>query len=292
MAKKSDLNFTLILVVIFISAVFSSSIVFAALRFSPNLILGNQTNSDTVANLDEEIEKGIERFVKKQEEKYRKEQEAAQKAEENKKKDMPKIDKPSVELFVMSHCPFGTQIEKGMISVLETLGDKIDFELKFCDYVMHGEKEIDEQLKQHCLQKNNSDQFLPYLACFLKDGDSEACQKEVGINAQTLAQCVKEVDTEFKIKEKFVSKEDYKGQFPSFNIDKEANQKYGVRGSPSLVVNETSVSSGRDSASLLETICLGFKNPPEECQAELSSTPPAAGFGFEGSGTNSEASCG
>ncbi|HEY9704050.1 MAG TPA: hypothetical protein V6C58_16490, partial [Allocoleopsis sp.] len=36
---------------------------------------------------------------------------------------MPKTDKPTVELFVMSHCPFGTQAEKGMLPALRALGD-------------------------------------------------------------------------------------------------------------------------------------------------------------------------
>jgi len=42
-----------------------------------------------------------------------------------------KSNNPKVELFTMSHCPYGTQIEKGILPVLETLGDKIDFKLKF-----------------------------------------------------------------------------------------------------------------------------------------------------------------
>ncbi|MFH0840784.1 MAG: hypothetical protein V1865_02275, partial [bacterium] len=63
----------------------------------------------------------------------------------------PKSDKPVVELFVMSHCPYGTQIEKGIIPVAETLKDKIDFQIKFVDYAMHGEKELKEQLNQYCI---------------------------------------------------------------------------------------------------------------------------------------------
>jgi len=58
--------------------------------------------------------------------------------------DIPKNDKPVVELFVMSYCPYGTQIEKGILPVLETLGNKIDFQLKFVDYAMHEKKELDE----------------------------------------------------------------------------------------------------------------------------------------------------
>ena len=37
--------------------------------------------------------------------------------------DIPKTGTPEVQLFVMSHCPYGTQIEKGIIPVVELLGD-------------------------------------------------------------------------------------------------------------------------------------------------------------------------
>ena len=47
-----------------------------------------------------------------------------------------KSDKPKIELFVMSYCPYGTQIEKGILPVLETLGNNVDFE--GCDrYIMY-----------------------------------------------------------------------------------------------------------------------------------------------------------
>ena len=43
---------------------------------------------------------------------------------------VPKSDKPLVELFVMAYCPYGTQAEKGLIPVIELLGDKIDASIK------------------------------------------------------------------------------------------------------------------------------------------------------------------
>ncbi len=42
----------------------------------------------------------------------------------------PKSDKPEVELFIMSHCPYGTQAEKGILSAVKTLGDEIDFKIR------------------------------------------------------------------------------------------------------------------------------------------------------------------
>ena len=81
-------------------------------------------------------------------------------ASEEAVQDLVKADKPKVELFVMSHCPYGTQAEKGMIPVVELLKDKISFEVKFVDYAMHGKKELDEQLRQYCIQKEQKAKFL------------------------------------------------------------------------------------------------------------------------------------
>jgi glutaredoxin len=199
-----------------------------------------------------------------------------------------KKDKPEVELFVMSHCPYGAQMEKGLLPVLEILGDKIDFQLKFCDYAMHGEKELDEQLEQYCVQKETPDKLISYLNCFLTDGDeSDSCFQKVGIDKSKIESCVSTTDKQFKVKENFNDKNTYKGRYPTFDVYKSDNLKYGVQGSPTLVINGQIVSSSRDSASLLKNICSGFNNPPEECSKTLSSTAPSPGFGFSGSGSGS-----
>lgn len=204
----------------------------------------------------------------------------------------PKSDKPKVELFVMSHCPYGTQIEKGIIPVVEALGDKIDFELKFCDYAMHDKKELDEQMAQYCIQKNEPNKLLPYLNCFLKSGNSAPCLTSVGINQANLSSCISATDSEYKVTEMYNDKSTWKsGRFPAFNVFAEDSQKYGVQGSPTLVINETKISSGRDSASLLGLICSAFNNPPEECSKTLSSASPAPGFGTGTTDSATDASC-
>jgi len=205
---------------------------------------------------------------------------------------MPKKEKPEVELFVMSHCPFGTQIEKGMLPVARLLGDKIDFNVKFCSYAMHGKKEIDEQTLQYCIQKEHNDKYLDYLACFLKEGNTGDCLKEAELDGK-LDTCIAETDAEFKITEKFNDKSTWSGgRFPLFDVDKELNEKYGVRGSPNLVINGVTAKTGRDPASLLSAICTGFKDKPAECNEKLSSASPSAGFGFKEGSSGSAGSCG
>jgi len=206
--------------------------------------------------------------------------------------DIPKTKKPVVEAFVMSHCPYGAQVEKGLLPVIKTLGDKIDFQVKFVDYSMHGEKELDEELRQYCIQKNQNDKYLQYLECFLGEGDYKGCLTKTKINTKSLATCVAATDKEFKVKELFADKSTWSGgKYPQFNTSKEENDKYGVKGSPTLIINGTTISSSRDSASLLATVCAGFKTEPTECSTKLSSDAPTPGFGFGGVGQDTNASC-
>lgn len=190
-----------------------------------------------------------------------------------------KSDQPSVELFVMSHCPYGTQMEKGILPVLDALGNKIDFELKFVDYAMHGEKELKEQLNQYCIQKNEPDKFNAYLKCFVQSDNFDSCASSVNINRTSLSSCVDQTDREYKVMENFRNQVGYQGSFPGFDVHKADNLKYGVAGSPTLVINGQEVSSPRDPASLLRVICSAFNEEPSECSLILPSESPAPGFG-------------
>lgn len=212
-------------------------------------------------------------------------------------KEVPKSDAPEVKLFVMSYCPYGTQIEKGILPVVKTLGSKIKYTLEFVDYAMHGDKEIAENMRQYCIQKTQPARLSNYLTCFLKKGEGtgDACMKTSGVNAAQVASCVAQTDSQFKVTADAADKSKWSNaQFPPFNVNKEDNEKYGVQGSPTLVINGVEAQAvGRDSASLLKTICAAFNTAPKECQAKLSATAPAAGFG-EGAAaaTSADASCG
>jgi protein-disulfide isomerase len=227
-------------------------------------------------------------------------EEETQETETTQPTEVPKSDKPVVELFVMSHCPYGTQIEKGIIPVVELLGNKIDFSIKFVDYAMHGEMEIKEEMNQYCIEKEQNDKYLPYLKCFLKEGNGEGCLTETNVNKVKMNACVTKTDTQFKIMKNFNDKstwlKDSEGQptYPVFDVYKTENNAYGVQGSPTLVINGQKASSNRDSASLLKTICGAFNTAPEECNTELDGSSPSAGFGFQqlSGDANTAAQCG
>lgn len=220
----------------------------------------------------------------------------AENAQTQEPAEVPKSDVPEVELFVMSHCPYGTQAVKGMLPVLDLLGDKIDFELRFVYYAMHPSAgEVEEQLNQYCIQKEQEDKLYEYLECFLTEGDGEGCLTEVGINKAKLKTCTDAADKEFDITVNLEDESSWlSGYYPLFNIDKELNEEYGVRGSPSLVINGEQISSGRSPSAYLSTICNAFTegNVPEECNEELSTETMSPGFGWTTqSGGSASAQC-
>jgi hypothetical protein len=221
-----------------------------------------------------------------------KDQQAASNAQQN--EDVKKTDKPTVELFVMSHCPYGTQIEKGIIPVVEALGSKINFQLKFCDYAMHGEKEVKEELNQTCIAKEQGGKMLTYLKCFLKDETkSDQCMKEAKIDTGKLKTCVAKIDKEFNVIKQLNDKSTWvSGQFPPFGVYAADNEKYGIKGSPGMVVNGTTINnSPRDPAGLLASICNAFNKKPGECDKKLSSDTPSPGFGEGAAAATSAGGC-
>ena len=80
------------------------------------------------------------------------------------------------------------------------------------------------------------------------------------------------------------------GRFPLFNVEADLNEKYGIRGSPTFVVNDKVVSINRSPEAIKEAICSAFNNPPEECNQRLSGNVTSPGFGG-GVGSSSGGQC-
>ncbi len=211
--------------------------------------------------------------------------------------DVPKTDVPKVELFVMSHCPYGTQAVKGMLPIVRLLDDKIDFELRFVYYAMHPTQgEVEEQLNQYCIQKEQEDKLYDYLECFLTEGKGEECLASTGIDTAKLKTCTDAADTEFEITKNLDDQSSWlSGRFPLFNTDKALNDQYGIGGSPTLVINGEQASSARSPDAYLSTLCNAFTegNVPEECNTEVSSETLSPGFGWTTqAGGSASAQCG
>lgn len=204
---------------------------------------------------------------------------------------LEKRERPEVNVFVMSHCPYGAQMEKALLPVWKALKDKADISVKFCDYAMHGEKELREELRQTCIQNAFPDSYVGYLECFLGTGASDKCLAPYKIGAAALAGCIAAMEKQYSVMKNFEDRKTWVKTFPAYPVDGALNAKYGILGSPALVVNGARAESARTPQALLKTICQAFAAPPAECGASLSEKTPAPGFGWKEGEGGPAASC-
>jgi len=208
--------------------------------------------------------------------------------EESEPEEVPKSDRPDVHGFVMSYCPYGLQFIKAYIPVMELLGDKADLELNFVDYAMHDKKEINENTRMYCIQKEQGHKLTEYLRCFVETDDYEKCLNDVGIDKTKLESCISSTDEEFKITELYNDQSTWlNGAYPQYPVDAVLANMYGVGGSPTFIVNGMELSVNRSPEAIKQAVCSAFNNPPEECSQTLSTTTEDLGIGPMGSGTGS-----
>jgi len=205
-----------------------------------------------------------------------------------------KANKPKVELFIMSYCPYGLQMQKAYLPVMKLLSKKADMDVKWVNYIMHDKKEIDENNVQYCIQKEQNDKFIAYAECFTTKGDSKTCQTTAKIDANKLKTCISTADTKFNITKNYNDKTKWlSGRYPLYTIHDDLNKKYGVQGSPTLVVNGVKVENvSRTPESIKQTICSSFKTQPSECKTTLSSVAATAGVGAGAGQDTAGADCG
>jgi len=199
---------------------------------------------------------------------------------ENLTQELEKRDKPDVKLFVMSYCPFGLQMQKAFLPVYDLLKGRADMGIYFVNYIMHEKKEIDENLRQYCIQEGQKEKYYDYLSCFVKDGNFEKCLNETKVDKDKMNFCTSQTDQTYKITQSYNDKSTWlNGQFPKFDVHTDLNQKYGVRGSPTFVINDKVLNVERSPEKIKEAICQAFISPPAECSQNLSSDVPSTGFG-------------
>lgn len=204
--------------------------------------------------------------------------------------EVPKTETPDVEVFVMSYCPYGLQMEKAVLPVQNLLGEYANFDIKFVHYVMHGEKESVENARQYCIRENEPEKLWSYLDCFITEGEGneQLCMALSEVDILETESCIIAARTDFKIDEDLASGATY----PAFRIDKDVSESYGVQGSPTVVINGQIVSMGRTPESVKQAVCDAFIDAPDVCDTELSTEGFNPGFGSEAGSGDSTASCG
>jgi len=170
---------------------------------------------------------------------------------------------PTLQVFIMSYCPYGLQALKGLLPVWEKFQGKANIELRFVSYIMHGTEEEEENNRMICIREEQYQKLLPYLKCFVESGDSLQCIKKVGIDQNKLESCMTSRASKY------------------MEEDRALNEKYGVRGSPTFVLDGKEISLyPRSPQNIATTICNAFKTKPSVCSESFSTENPSPGFGY------------
>jgi glutaredoxin len=190
---------------------------------------------------------------------------------------------PTVDLYVMSFCPYGVQAENSMQPVVDLLGAKADFNVLYIASVqgsnidsvssLHGLNEAKEDARQLCIMQNYSAQFWSYLTQV-----NNQCYP-VASNATALDACWKSVATGLGMDVSAIEACAYGPDGIALLRGDEAKvNQYGVTGSPTLFINGQKYTGTRTPEAFKTAICDAFQTMPAECSTNLSSdVTPASG---------------
>lgn len=191
----------------------------------------------------------------------------------------PKVERPVADLYIMSYCPYWLQAQKWYLEVMSKLGKVADVNIKWVPYIMHGQKEADENVVQYCIGKEQKEKYVPYLNCFLKEEWKWVeCRKEAKIDEKQLTSCIDATKKEFKVDEKMADKSK---QYPEFDINKDEAWKVWVQWSPTFVLNGIKMDKvWRNAKAYADAICSTFKNKPKDCEQTFQDINFDPMFGF------------
>lgn len=198
--------------------------------------------------------------------------------------DIKKSDKPVLEAFIVSNCPFGVQMQRILVEIplkenikVRYMGSVVDNKVTS----MHGEAEAEENLRQICIREEQADKYWDYVSCYIKEGKSQDCLASAKIDTQKLETCMNGKGVDY-------AKEDFALQ-----------DKYSVPGSPTLILDGETVSEfdfgGRTAEAVKTLLCCSFSTQPSACSEALSTEQAAKSFSatYTGSATTTTTgSCG
>ncbi len=176
-----------------------------------------------------------------------------------------KSERPKVELFIWSYCPYGIQMQGPFTEVAALFRDYADFSLvPFHDG--HGAYENQQNKIELCMQEVAPDKVWSYSkkvvdevypAC--ADVKTEECDKNASVKAMTALG----IDSD-KVLECVTTKGD-----ELFSNARALSSQYGISGSPTVVINGVKAEVGRSAEAVKNAVCDAMVNPPEICNEKL-----------------------
>ncbi|MBS3141368.1 hypothetical protein J4405_04460 [Candidatus Woesearchaeota archaeon] len=190
---------------------------------------------------------------------------------------LPKADKPKVDLYVMSFCPYGNQAEDTMLPVYNMLKDKVEWNMHYIVNVdgttvnsLHGQLEVDQNEREACvLNDYGLDTWWKFATYVNKNcGRDGSCWKvgatTLGLDSAKIESCVASKGLEY------------------MKANEQASVEAGAQGSPTMLINgveTTVVYQYGDSEAYKQVICSAFNNAPSECTQVLTTATSASAGG-------------
>lgn len=189
--------------------------------------------------------------------------------------DVKKVDNSQLDVYVVSRCPFGLQIQRAIAEAVKTVPSLADhINVKYIGSAsgnsitsMHGDAEAKENLRQICIRQEQKDKYWPYVTCQMKSADAaDKCLTTVGVDTAKLNACVSDTSRGVAY-----AKDDFA-----------LGTKFNVQGSPTLLVNDQQISEfdfgGRSAESVKKIICDSSNNAPSFCSTKLNDAQAAYSF--------------
>jgi predicted DsbA family dithiol-disulfide isomerase len=186
-------------------------------------------------------------------------------------------NKPQIDFFVMSYCPYGNQAEEGVEPVYQLLKDKAIFNPRYVIYSnyqgggsnycidnsklcsMHGIQELNQNTRELCVNKYMGIAKWFEFALAMND----KCTSQ---NADT---CWEAVATDLKLDVAKIKTCEKDEAVALLTAEKALGDKLKVSGSPTIFIDGDSYSGGRTPEALKTALCDKFDTKPSECSQTL-----------------------
>ncbi|MDP3026236.1 MAG: DsbA family protein [Nanoarchaeota archaeon] len=189
--------------------------------------------------------------------------------------EVAKSDKPVVEAFIFSYCPYGLQFEKALFPVYDLLKNKADFRIVAIG-AMHGEFEKVETLRQISIEQlYNEDKLFAYLKEFNANENIGSCRGEDTCLDKYLPAIYSKLGIDKTKVENYMNSDAGK----IYDEQNARANELGVSGSPTFVINGAQVQVSRSPDAIKEAVCEAFNTKPGECSQSLSTQSASPGFG-------------
>jgi len=189
--------------------------------------------------------------------------------------DVKKADVVKETAFIVANCPYGLQMQRVMNKAIgEQPALASVFDVKYIGAIeggkitsMHGDAEAQENLRQICIREEQKTLYWPYVSCYMKEGKTDACLSQAGVNTANLTACTGDAKRGLAYAQK----------------DFDIGTKFNIGSSPTLLVNDSQIVSefdfgGRTADALKQVACCGSTTEGSYCSKDLTKDEVAVAF--------------